>query len=49
MGWIVRKKSSIWEHWSPSGYQKVDSAANIPYASEESVEEARNWVNEHEL
>lgn len=29
--------------------KKVDSAANIPYASEESVEEARNWVNEHEL
>ena len=29
--------------------KKVDSAANIPYASEESVEEARNWGNEHEL
>lgn len=29
--------------------EKVQSAARVPYVSDESVEAARNWVNEHEL
>jgi|GEM_PF-413814 hypothetical protein len=29
--------------------EKTVSAAKIPYISDESVEAARNWVNEHEL
>lgn len=29
--------------------EKMVSEAQIPYISDESVEAARNWVNEHEL
>lgn len=29
--------------------EKVDTAAKVPYVSDENVEAARNWVNEHEL
>jgi len=29
--------------------EKVDPSAKVPYISDESVEAARNWVNEHEL
>jgi len=29
--------------------EKTDHAAKVPYVSDEGVEAARDWVNEHEL